>query len=124
MSAPLFSTYTTDENRVSGSMMATLSRLSLTTLQQLLSGAAEEDLPFIEFRTQPANQYGPGTPDGSIEASFLYLFEMKIVPDSVDVEQLLRHHRWIEGSTSSNRRLFVVTPDPESADLYEPVRGR
>ena len=36
MTQPLFATYSTDENRVSGSLMAVFERLSLSTLQRLL----------------------------------------------------------------------------------------
>lgn len=111
MDRPLFSTYPTGENRVSGSVMAVLERLSLTTLESLLSTATEEDVSLVRFRTQPTNQVGPGVPDGSIEASALYLFEVKTVPGAVDVQQLERHLEWLEVSDASTKRLLVVTPD-------------
>lgn len=111
MSQPLFATYTTDENRVSGSLMAVLERLSLTTLQRLLSEATEEDVPLVEFRTQPRNPHGPGVPDGAITASVLYLVEAKVKPDTVGLEQLQRHLAWLDGSTASHGRLYVLTPD-------------
>lgn len=111
MDRPIFSTYSTDENRVSGSLMAVLERLSLTTLESLLSTAAEEELTLVRFRTQPTNPYGPGTPDGSIEASALLLFEVKIKPGGVDLQQLRRHLAWLSESHSASKRLFYVTPD-------------
>ena len=111
MSQPLFATYKTDENRISGSLMAVFERLSLTTLQRLLSEATEEEVPLVEFRTQPRNPHGRGSPDGAISASVLYLLEAKVKSDSVDVKQLQRHLTWLDGSTASHGRLYVLTPD-------------
>lgn len=122
MDRPLFSTYATDENRVSGSLMAVLERLSLDTLELLLSTAAEEELTLVRFRTQPANPHGPGMPDGSIEASALLLFEAKIQPGSVDLQQLERHLTWLAESKASSKRLFYLTPDqarPTALDNIE-----
>lgn len=111
MSQPLFATYSTDENRISGSLMAVFERLSLTTLQRLLSEATEEEVPLVEFRTQPHNPHGPGVPDGAISASVLYLVEAKVRSDTVDTEQLQRHLAWLDGSSASHGRLYVLTPD-------------
>lgn len=111
MSQRIFSTYSTDENRVSGSLMAVLERLSLATLETLLSAATEEELSLVRFRTQPSNPYGPGAPDGVIEASSLLLFEVKIRPDALDLEQIRRHSVWLERSTAASKRLLFITPD-------------
>jgi len=110
---PLFSTYSTDENRVSGSSLAVLERLSLSTLEALLSTVSEEDLALVRFRTQPSNPFGPGVPDGAIEASALLLFEFKIQPNSVGSAQLEQHLTWLSHSEASSRRLFYITPDRE-----------
>lgn len=122
MDRPLFSTYATDENRVSGSLMAVLERLSLSTLETLLSAAAEEELALVRFRTQPSNPYGPGSPDGAIEASALLLFEVKIKPGPVDLLQLRRHLEWSTASHAATKRLIYLTPDggrPAELDSLE-----
>jgi hypothetical protein len=119
MTQPLFATYSTDENRVSGSLMAVFERLPLTTLQRLLSEATEEDVPLVEFRTQPRNPHGPGVPDGAITASVLYLVEAKVKPDTVGLRQLERHLAWLDGSSASHGRLYVLTPDRGKPPVLE-----
>lgn len=123
MDRPLFSTYATDENRVSGSLMAVLERLSLTTLESLLSTAAEEELKLVRFRTQPSNPYGPGTPDGAIETSTLFLFEVKIKAGPVDLKQIRRHLRWLEQSSATARRLFYLTPDADRPSVLNQLEA-
>lgn len=126
MNQPLFATYATDENRMSGSLMAVLQRVSLTTLQRLLSEATEEDVPLVAFRTQPKKPHGPGTPDAAITASVLYLVEVKAWAGSVDLEQLRRHVAWLDGTDVAHARRMCSPPTsagPASSTPWSTTSG-
>jgi hypothetical protein len=114
---PLFSSYSQGENRVTGSILAVFERLDFSTLERILRAATEESsLQLVRFDL--VRPEGPGTvPDGRIAASFKYLFEVKTDYDSLRRAQLDGHLQHLNGGPYADKRLFVLTPDPEEPAL-------
>jgi hypothetical protein len=115
-STPLFSSYRTGENRVTGSMVAVFERLGLDVLERLLLGVAPGDdkLALVRFENQPRNT-PESVPDASISGSFRLLFEVKTVRDTPTSglgDQVRRHRDGLDGE-STDERVYVITPDPE-----------
>lgn len=107
--APLFSTYSQGENRVTSSLIAVLERIDLSLVEQLLAAASgESSLEMVRFKNQVTGT--ESVPDASISADFQFLFETKIKSDSVNLKQLKSHLKSFNESTSL-QKLFVVTPD-------------
>lgn len=113
-STPLFSTYRTGENRVTGSMVAVFERVGLDVLERLLGPAAGEDLSLVRFDNQ--NTDTPGSvPDASISGRFHLLFEVKTVPDTPNgglADQVRRHLLGL-ADQDADARLYIITPDLE-----------
>ncbi|WP_304451424.1 hypothetical protein [Nocardiopsis sp. YSL2] len=114
-STPLFSTYSHGENRVTSSMLAVFERVGLSLTERILAKASgESTLEMVSFINQPST--GEGTvPDARIAADFIYLFEVKTVPNAIkDRIQITGHleHLDKDAGSKSKRLLFVLTPDP------------
>ena len=121
MQASIFSSYSRGENRVTSSILAVMRFLSLQHTARLL-GAIMEDSEFelIHFENQPAKG-GKGIPDASISSSCRILVETKIQRDTVDLEQLKRHLKRLDGKVSVEQ-LLVLTPDDKKPQVIEELR--
>ena len=112
----IFSTYSTDENRVTSTIMAVIQALSLHRIERLL-GALLDDSSFtlVNFKPQPSKG-GAGVPDYEISCNCRILIETKIKPGSVNKDQLERHLKRFESVAQSEKKeyLLVLTPDKES----------
>jgi len=107
----IFSTYSTGENRVTGSVLAVLRSLSIDRCQTLLGALLERpEFELVRFQDQPSAD-GRGVPDAWIRASCSVLIETKIAPNTVSQEQLERHLERLGAHTEEHRSLLVLTPD-------------
>lgn len=118
-STPLFSSYSQGENRVTSSVMAVFERVGLSLTETILARASgESTLETVVFTNQFST--GRGTvPDARIAADFTYLFEVKTARNAVkDPGQITGHLKLLDEEPerrerrTSNRYLFVITPDP------------
>lgn len=124
-STPLFSTYRTGENRVTGSMVAVFERVGLDILERLLLAAVPGDDKLALVRFENQNTATPGSvPDASISGRFHLLFEVKTVPDTPGsglADQVRRHLAGLDTGVADSR-LYVITPDlqqPQSLEQFD-----
>lgn len=104
---PLFSTYSTGENRVTATIISVLERINIQIFNEIIRFIeGESTIELIKYTNQDVNNNS--IPDARIMAKFDYLFETKIVPNSVDVEQINNH---IQNMDEDFSKLFVLTPD-------------
>ncbi len=110
----LFSTYRQGENRVTSSMLAVLSRLDLSRLERLLSGAmGETTLQLVRFENQPTTGASATVPDGRISAAFSLWIEVKTERNALRENQLRGHLGHLDGESGLVERLLVITPDAD-----------
>lgn len=112
----IFSTYKGGENRVTSSMLAVFQRVGIDITEQILAKAIEESaLGLVTFASQPSAG-SVGVPDAELKASFHYLIETKVVPNTYQSQnpnaQLTRHLARLTGG-HADEKLLVVTPDAE-----------
>lgn len=113
----IFSTYSTGENRVTASLLAVLSSLSLSRIQRLLGALLEQsDFELIRFENQPSKG-AAGVPDAVIQASIRLLVETKVRRNAILKPQLERHLERLSSASETTRLLLVLTPD----DVRPPV---
>lgn len=111
MPTQIFSTYSSDENRVTASTLAVLQSLSLQRFQRLLGQLIERpDLDFVTFQNQ-VSKGEAGVPDAVISASFRVSIETKIRRNAVRTDQLLKHLTGVNTSDAAVSLLLVLTPD-------------
>lgn len=111
MPTNIFSTYTTDENRVTASILAVLQSLSLQRTHRLLGELINDpDFAFVTFRNQQSKGE-EGVPDAVISANFRISIETKIRPNAVRRDQLKRHLKGVEAAGVADSLLLVLTPD-------------
>lgn len=111
MPTGIFSTYATDENRVTASTLAVLQSLSLQRFQRMIGQLIERpDLDLITFQNQ-VSKGEAGVPDAVISASFRISIETKIRRNAVRKEQLAKHLISVTKSPESVSLLLVLTPD-------------
>lgn len=117
----IFSTYTKNENRVTSTIMAVFSKLSLNSLNYVLQRiCGEEDFKeLIHFTNQKylgsngENSKSKNILDAEISANFNYLFETKIVAgEFADNVSQLENYICNQNSTE-HTKLIVLTPDWE-----------
>ena len=107
----IFATYKTGENRVTASILAVLSSLSIERAQQIISALLEEsEFEMITFQNQPSKG-SKGIPDAQISASFKIVIETKIKRNSIRSDQIKQHLQRLDKSNESLRKLLVLTPD-------------
>ncbi len=118
MTTPLFSTYKTGENRVTGSTLAVFERIGGSTLQLIIRRLLGDQFELVQFVNQAVSSDGnkksskSGVPDARIAASFDLIFEFKTERNAITTtEQLDRHIKTLERSKSLSKRLIIVTPD-------------
>lgn len=111
MPTNIFSTYTTDENRVTASVLAVLRSLSIDRTERLLAALLERpELELVRFQNQPSKG-GESVPDGIVRASCCILIETKIKPNNIRLSQLKHHLGRLEQAPEAMRVLLVLTPD-------------
>ncbi len=97
-------------------MLAVFERIDIGIVERLLSAATGESaLPFVSFANQIAVKDG-SVPDAAISANFRYLFEVKTARNALERGQLEQHLEHLEGRFSQ-KRLFVLTPDPSEPSV-------
>ncbi|MHB8974690.1 MAG: hypothetical protein ACYC4N_30030 [Pirellulaceae bacterium] len=111
----IFAIYSTGENRVTASFLAVLQSLSLNRIQRILGALLEQsEFQLVTFQNQPSKG-GEGVPDAIIQSSCRLLIETKIkrnsIRTSVQVEQIERHLKRLDGETETACLLLVLTPD-------------
>lgn len=113
MPNPLFSRYSQGENRVTASILAVFERISFALLERILQIICEEpNESLLEIKNQIKPKGSNAIPDGAIQASFAYWIETKVVPGTVDKDQLERHLKALEQHpNASKKKLIVLSPD-------------
>jgi hypothetical protein len=113
MPNPLFSRYSQGENRVTASILAVFERISFALLERILQIICEEpNESLLEIKNQIKPKGSNAIPDGAIQASFAYWIETKVVPGTVDKDQLQRHLQALEQHpNASKKKLIVLSPD-------------
>jgi hypothetical protein len=110
MQSSIFSTYSSEENRVTSSILAVMKFLSLQRTERLLGAIMEQsEFELVHFQNQPSKG-GDGVPDASISSSCQILIETKIKRDTVSPDQLQRHLKRLNDN-ESEQFLLVLTPD-------------
>ena len=113
MPNPLFSRYSQGENRVTASILAVFERISFSLLERILQIICEEpNESLLEIKNQIKPKGFNAIPDGAIQASFAYWIETKVVPGTVDKNQLQRHLQALaQHPNASKKKLIVISPD-------------
>ena len=113
MPNPLFSRYSQGENRVTASILAVFERISFALLERILQIICEEpNESLLEIKNQIKPKGSNAIPDGAIQASFAYWIETKVVPGTVDKNQLQRHLQALEQHpNAAKKKLIVLSPD-------------
>ena len=113
MPNPLFSRYSQGENRVTASILAVFERISFALLERILQIICEEpNESLLEIKNQIKPRGSNAIPDGAIQASFAYWIETKVVPGTVDKNQLQRHLQALEQHpNAAKKKLIVLSPD-------------
>lgn len=111
MAQGIFSTYSQGENRVTSSIIQVLKHLPVNVVESFLSmfsldEAEKNHQNFIQFNNQIK---GKGSiPDAGISANFNFLFETKIVGESINTKQMDNHIKYAKDSKAT---LVYLTPD-------------
>lgn len=114
MPANIFSTYSTNENRVTSSILAVLRSLSMDRCQRILGALLERpEFELVRFQDQPSAG-AKGTPDALIRSSCNILIETKLNPNALDREQLERHLGRLKKAPERELALLVLTPDADT----------
>lgn len=125
MPSPLFSTYSTGENRVTSSTLAVFERIDLALVQELLAAASGvgADMRGVTVENQVVSE--GSVPDGRISGHFDWWFETKVVPGEYEGEghgrsQLRQHAALLR---DADALLFVLTPDPAAPAWFATLDG-
>src|SRR5712691_11155515 len=111
VSTNLFSTYKTDENRITASILAVLGSLALGRVERLLGALMEQpELELVRFRNQPSRG-AAGVPDAEIWSSCRILVETKVERGGLRADQLKRHLERLDRVNEATKCLLVMTPD-------------
>jgi hypothetical protein len=113
----IFSTYSTDENRVTCSVMAVIRSLSLDRMDRLLSAMVEQpgEFALIEFKPQPSRG-GKGVPDYHIVSNARLLVETKVKRGALDKDQIGRHLARLDKTRSVDGHQYLVLLTPDASD--------
>ena len=122
MTTPLFSTYRQGENRVTGTLLAVLQRLSLPNIDRILRTLLEEDsFSLVSFENQvrtdwsvPDARIGMGRVMGAI------WIETKTKPNELRSDQIERHLK----SVVEGEKLLVLTPDNDRPGILDQLNCR
>ena len=120
MPNPLFSPYRQGENRVTGTFMAVLERLSLPNIDRILRALLEEDsFSLVPFQNQL--KLPESVPDAAIRPGTSVWIETKTSSDATRRCQIENHLKGIKDAGGGY--LLVLTPDdtkPEVLDQVDP----
>lgn len=120
MPNPLFSPYRQGENRVTGTFMAVLERLSLPNIDRILRALLEEDsFSLVPFQNQL--KLPESVPDAAIRPGTSVWIETKTASDATRRCQIENHLKGIKDAGGGY--LLVLTPDdtkPEVLDQVDP----
>ena len=106
----LFSSYSSDEDRVTSTILSVFERLNFNIVESILQKALDEDeLNLLVFENQVNTGKG-SRPDGEIKAHFRYIFETKIKEKSINQKQLQSHLKEVN---NEHDHLVYLTPDEE-----------
>ncbi len=121
MAANIFSTYSTNENRVTASILAVIQSLSLSRIERLLGDLlGQSEFELVRFQNQPSKG-SAGVPDGEILSSCRLLIETKIKRGAVRAQQLRRHLVRLDSATESVRILLILTPDDQQPGAFDQI---
>lgn len=95
MTNPLFSTYSQQENQVTGTILSVFEHLGTSLVEDILETALDEsDLSVVTFQSQyVANE---SVPDAVVRSSMSLFIETKTRPGEVTRRQLESHFSAIE----------------------------
>jgi len=125
----IFTTYGKRENRITASILAVLSSLSIDRAQQIISALLEEsEFEMITFQNQPSKG-SKGVPDAEISASFKILIETKTKIkrnsiDTKDTKQIRQHLERLDKSNESLKKLLVLTPDADLPATIDAIQDK
>jgi len=122
MPKSIFSQYKQGENRVTASILAVFEKISFRLVEKILQILCEDsNQSILTFE----NQFKADgcVPDARIQASFSYLIETKIVPDSFSDrdQQLPNHLKALEKESGKFKRLLVLTPDSKCPKIVNDI---
>ena len=121
MSAGLFSSYSTGENRVTASILAVLQRLSLGRIERLLGALLESEFGLVRFQNQPSRG-GESVPDAEILSSCRLLVETKRTRNSIKKpDQMVRHLKRLDLAKEETRLRLVLTPDHIRPPVFDQI---
>ena len=122
MTTPLFSTYRQGENRVTGTLLAVLQRLSLPNTDRILRTLLEEDsFSLVSFKNQVKTDQS--VPDALIrmgQDTGAVWIETKTEPGKVCADQIRRHLE----SVGQGEKLLVLTPDNDRPTVLDQLKHR
>ncbi len=126
MPNPLFSRYSQGENRVTASILAVFERISFALLERILQIICEEpNESLLEIKNQIKPKGFNAIPDGAIQASFAYWIETKVVPGTVDKDQLERHLQALaQHPNAAKKKLIVISPDSSQPQVVTDLNDK
>jgi hypothetical protein len=126
MPNPLFSRYSQGENRVTASILAVFERISFALLERILQIICEEpNESLLEIKNQIKPKGFNAIPDGAIQASFAYWIETKVVPGTVDKNQLERHLLALaQHPNAAKKKLIVISPDSSQPQVVTDLNDK
>ena len=120
MAIPMFSTYSTAENRVTSTILAVFERLNTATVTRILQVLMEDStIELVEYVNQIKTS--ESTPDGRIKGLFDYVIETKIVPNKIQKDQIENHCKVLKYDFS---KLLVLTPDYDYPEILKKVNPK
>lgn len=110
MTNPLFSTYSQQENQVTGTILSVFEHLGTSLVEDILETALDEsDLSVVTFQSQYVAE--DSVPDAFIRSSVSLFIETKTRPGEVTRSQLQNHLTALENEETRKKLLVVLTPD-------------
>lgn len=110
MTNPLFSTYSQQENQVTGTILSIFEHLGTALVEDILETALNEsDLSVVTFQSQYVAD--ESVPDATIRSSMALFIETKTRPDEVKEDQLRAHLSALDDEQARTKLLVVLTPD-------------
>lgn len=110
MTNPLFSTYSQQENQVTGTILSVFEHLGTSLVEDILETALNEsDLSVVTFQSQYVAD--ESVPDATIRSSMVLFIETKTRPGEVTEDQLRAHLSALDDEQARTKLLVVLTPD-------------
>lgn len=120
MTNPLFSTYSQQENQVTGTILSVFEHLGMTLVEDILETALDEsDLSVVTFQSQYVAD--DSVPDAMIRSSMSLFMETKIRPGEVTRSQLESHLTTLKAEETQMKLLVVLTPDGNEPSAIQEI---